>query len=44
MADGSHAVVADFGMGSANFRYVPDKKIAVMPLMLDGKIAAVHTE
>lgn len=43
-ADGSHDMVADFGMGSANFSYLADDGFAVVPLMLDGKIVAVHTE
>jgi len=43
-SDGSQEMVADFGMGSANFSYVAAEKLAVVPLMLDGKISAVHTE
>lgn len=44
MADGNHEMVADFGMGSANFAYLAADKIAVVPLMLEGKIVAIHTE
>lgn len=42
--DGSHEMVADFGMGSANFSFLPNEKIVVVPLMLEGKITAIHTE
>ena len=39
-ADGKAEEILDLGQGSANLEYLPDQKLAIVPMMLDGVVVA----
>ncbi|CAN5740102.1 ATP/GTP-binding protein [soil metagenome] len=43
-ADGSFEPLADLGMGSADLGYLAEERIAIVPMMLDGRIVALSIE
>jgi len=42
--DGSHDTLIDLDMGSANLEFLAAEKIAIVPMMLDGRIVAYHVD
>jgi sugar lactone lactonase YvrE len=39
-ADGKAAEILDLGQGSADLEYLPDQKLAIVPMLLDGVVVA----
>jgi hypothetical protein len=43
-ADGNATQLLDLNQGSANLLYIPDEKLAIIPMMLDGRVVAYRIE
>lgn len=43
-SDGNARQVLDLNQGSANFAYLPDEKLVVIPMMMEGRIVAYSVE
>ena len=43
-ADGAATQLADLNPGSADLEYLPDEKLAIVPMMMDGKVTAYRIE
>lgn len=42
--DGSHTPLLDLGMGSADIEYMPESGLVIVPMMLDGQVAAYRLD
>ena len=43
-ADGAATELADLNQGSADLEYIPEEKLAIVPMMMDGKLTAYRIE
>jgi hypothetical protein len=43
-SDGKAQEILDLNQGSADLEYLPDQKLAIVPMMLDGVVVAYHID